>query len=75
MDPAAARLYEIGGHDGERHHPVDVNAVMLFSGLKVGEKVLVPGPRIAEAIKNHLGPEALQRCAGGGRGDTAARSS
>ncbi|MBK6543296.1 MAG: outer membrane protein assembly factor BamA [Flavobacteriales bacterium] len=52
MDPALARDYEIGGLTVSGTTTVDVNAVMLFSGLKVGEKVLVPGPRIADAIKN-----------------------
>ncbi|MBK8339810.1 MAG: hypothetical protein IPK99_07335 [Flavobacteriales bacterium] len=52
MDPALARDYEIGGLTVSGTTTVDVNAVMLFSGLKVGQNVTLPGPRIADAVRN-----------------------
>lgn len=52
MDPAVPRELEIGGLTVSGTTTVDVNAVMLFSGLKVGQTVTLPGPRIADAIRN-----------------------
>lgn len=52
MDPAVPRDLEIGGITVSGTTTVDVNAVMLFSGLKVGQTVTLPGPRIADAIRN-----------------------
>jgi len=52
MDPSVPRELEIGGITVTGTSTVDVNAVMLFSGLKVGQQVTLPGPRIADAVRN-----------------------
>jgi len=52
MDPVAPRELEIGGITVSGTSTVDVNAVMLFSGLKVGQRITLPGPRVADAVRN-----------------------
>jgi outer membrane protein insertion porin family len=52
MDPAFAQEYEIGGITVSGTKTVDANAVKLFSGLQVGDKITVPGERTARAIQN-----------------------
>lgn len=52
MDPAFAQEYEIGGITVSGTLTVDPNAVKLFTGLQVGDKVTIPGERIARAIHN-----------------------
>ena len=52
MDPNFPQEYEIGGITVSGTLVTDPNAVKLFSGLQVGEKVTVPGERITRAVKN-----------------------
>ena len=52
MDHSQPREYEIGGITVSGCVTRDANAVKLFSGLQVGDKILVPGERISEAIRN-----------------------
>ncbi len=51
MDPAHASEYEIGGITVSGTVTTDPNAVKLFTGLQVGDKVTVPGERITNAIR------------------------
>ncbi|MBP6312101.1 MAG: outer membrane protein assembly factor BamA [Flavobacteriales bacterium] len=51
MDPARASEYEIGGITISGTVTTDPNAVKLFTGLQVGDKVTVPGERITNAIR------------------------
>ena len=51
MDPAHASEYEIGGITDSGTVTTDPNAVKLFTGLQVGDKVTVPGERITNAIR------------------------
>ncbi len=44
--------YTIGGISVSGSNNFDSEAVILFTGLSVGDKVLIPGDRIAAAIKN-----------------------
>src|SRR5215207_987747 len=50
MDYAFPREYTIGGITVSGCVTRDANAVKLFSGLKVGDKIQVPGERIGRAI-------------------------
>lgn len=52
LDYAYPRDYTIGGITVSGCVTREANAVKLFSGLKVGDKITVPGQRITEAIKN-----------------------
>ncbi len=52
MDPAVPLEYEIGGITISGTKTTDPNAVKLFTGLQVGDKVTVPGERITKAIEN-----------------------
>ncbi len=52
MDPAVPQEYEIGGITVSGTKTTDPNAVKLFTGLVVGEKITVPGERITKAIEN-----------------------
>jgi len=44
--------YTIGGMTVSGSNNFDSEAVILFTGLTVGDKVMIPGDRIAQAIKN-----------------------
>ncbi|MBL7984584.1 MAG: outer membrane protein assembly factor BamA, partial [Flavobacteriales bacterium] len=50
MDPAFPKEYTIGGITVSGCVTRDANAVKLFSGLQVGDRIQVPGERIAKAI-------------------------
>ncbi|MCB0768936.1 MAG: outer membrane protein assembly factor BamA [Flavobacteriales bacterium] len=52
MDAAYPEEYEIGGITVSGTVSTDPNAVKLFTGLQVGDKVTVPGERITRAITN-----------------------
>ncbi len=52
LDYAFPREYTIGGITVSGCVTRDANAVKLFSGLQVGDKVTIPGERMAKAIKN-----------------------
>lgn len=52
MDHGLPQEYEIGGITVSGTLNTDPNAVKLFSGLLVGEKITVPGERITKAIRN-----------------------
>lgn len=52
MDPSFPQEYEIGGITVSGTLVTDPNAVKLFSGLQVGDKITVPGERITRAVKN-----------------------
>ncbi|MBL8003228.1 MAG: outer membrane protein assembly factor BamA [Flavobacteriales bacterium] len=52
LDYAFPREYTIGGITVTGCVTREPNAVKLFSGLKVGDKVNVPGQKITDAIKN-----------------------
>ncbi|WKZ65222.1 MAG: outer membrane protein assembly factor BamA [Flavobacteriales bacterium] len=52
MDYGVPQTYEIGGITVSGTRTVDPNAVKLFSGLQVGDKVEVPGDRISRAVRN-----------------------
>jgi len=52
LDYAFPREYTIGGITVSGCVTREPNAVKLFSGLKVGDKVTVPGQKITDAIKN-----------------------
>lgn len=51
MDYSYPKEYTIGGITVSGCVTRDPNAVKLFSGLKVGDKVTIPGDRIAKAIR------------------------
>ena len=52
MDYGFPQEYEIGGITVSGTVTTDPNAVKLFTGLQVGDKVMVPGERISTAIRN-----------------------
>lgn len=52
MDHAFPREYEIGGITVSGAETTDANAVKMFSGLQVGEKITVPGERITQSLRN-----------------------
>jgi outer membrane protein insertion porin family len=52
IDYAISKTYEIGGITVSGNTGTDANAVKLFAGLKVGDKIEIPGDRIPRAIKN-----------------------
>jgi outer membrane protein insertion porin family len=52
LDPNFAEEYEIGGITVSGTVTTDPNAVKLFTGLQVGDKVKVPGDKITRAVKN-----------------------
>ena len=52
MDYAFPQEYEIGGITVSGTRSTDPNAVKLFSGLQVGDKINVPGERVGQAIRN-----------------------
>lgn len=52
MDAAVPQEYEIGGITVSGTKTTDPNAVKLFTGLQVGDKVPVPGERITKALNN-----------------------
>ncbi len=51
MDANFAREYEIGGITVSGANHTDANAVKLFTNLQVGQKLMVPGPKITDAIE------------------------
>ncbi|MBX2979725.1 MAG: BamA/TamA family outer membrane protein [Flavobacteriales bacterium] len=52
MDYGFPEEYEIGGITVSGTVNTDANAVKLFAGLVVGEKIQVPGERITKAMRN-----------------------
>ncbi|MBL7963033.1 MAG: outer membrane protein assembly factor BamA [Flavobacteriales bacterium] len=52
MDHTYSREYEIGGITVSGVRTRDPNAVKLFSGLRIGDRITVPGERITQAIRN-----------------------
>ncbi|MCB9182916.1 MAG: outer membrane protein assembly factor BamA [Flavobacteriales bacterium] len=52
MDYGLPQTYEIGGITVSGLRTVDANAVKLFTGLQVGDKLEIPGERISRAIRN-----------------------
>lgn len=52
LDYAFPREYTIGGITVSGCVTREPNAVKLFSGLKVGDKISIPGQKITDAIKN-----------------------
>jgi outer membrane protein insertion porin family len=52
LDYAFPQEYEIGGLTVSGTRSTDPNAVKLFSGLQIGDKINVPGERIGQAIRN-----------------------
>ena len=52
MDAGFPQEYEIGGITVSGTVSTDPNAVKLFTGLQVGDKITVPGETITRAIKN-----------------------
>ena len=52
IDYANPVKYEIGGIVVSGTQFLDPNAILLISGLAVGETIEVPGPKISEAIQN-----------------------
>ncbi|MCU0320053.1 MAG: outer membrane protein assembly factor BamA, partial [Flavobacteriales bacterium] len=52
MDYGFPQEYEIGGITVSGTQTTDPNAIKLFSGLQVGQRITVPGDRIARAIHN-----------------------
>ncbi|MEZ4738804.1 MAG: outer membrane protein assembly factor BamA [Flavobacteriales bacterium] len=52
MDAAYPEEYEIGGITVSGTMSTDPNAVKLFTGLIVGDRITVPGERITRAINN-----------------------
>ncbi len=52
LDPGFPQEYEIGGITVSGTLSTDPNAVKLFTGLQVGDKIKVPGDKITNAIKN-----------------------
>ena len=52
MDYGFPEEYEIGGISVSGTLSTDPNAVKLFTGLQVGDKITVPGERISKAIRN-----------------------
>jgi outer membrane protein insertion porin family len=52
MDYGVPQTYEIGGITVSGTQSVDANAVKLFSGLQVGDKLEIPGDRISRAVRN-----------------------
>ena len=52
MDYGFPQEYEIGGITVSGTQSTDPNAIKLFSGLQVGDRITVPGDRIARAIRN-----------------------
>jgi len=52
MDYGFPEEYEIGGITVSGTLATDPNAVKLFTGLQVGDKITIPGERISKAIRN-----------------------
>lgn len=52
FDGAVPVEYEIGGITVSGTRTTDPNAVKLFTGLQVGDKVTIPGERITKALQN-----------------------
>lgn len=52
LDHAVPQEYEIGGITVSGTLTTDANAVKLFTGLQVGDKITIPGERISRAIHN-----------------------
>src|SRR5690606_18492662 len=52
MDHRFPQEYEIGGITVTGTLTTDPNAVKLFTGLQVGDKIQVPGEAISRAIRN-----------------------
>ncbi|HOZ40402.1 MAG TPA: outer membrane protein assembly factor BamA [Flavobacteriales bacterium] len=52
MDYGFPEEYEIGGITVSGTLSTDPNAVKLFTGLQVGDKITIPGDRISRAIRN-----------------------
>ena len=50
LDPAVPQEYEIGGITVSGTKTTDPNAVKLFTGLSVGDKITVPGERVTKAL-------------------------
>ncbi|MBK9290931.1 MAG: BamA/TamA family outer membrane protein [Bacteroidetes bacterium] len=51
FDYARPREYEIGGITVEGVQYLDPNVLIMLSGLKVGDRIKVPGDRITDAIR------------------------
>jgi hypothetical protein len=67
--PGFPEEYEIGGITVSGTLSTDPNAVKLFTGLQVGDKITVPGDRIT-GHREPVGATALQRRAHRGRRGT-----
>lgn len=52
VDYDTPRTYEIGGITVSGSENFDTQAIILFSGLKVGNRIDIPGEAISKAIKN-----------------------
>jgi outer membrane protein insertion porin family len=52
LDPSFPQEYEIGGITVSGTLTTDPNAVKLFTGLQVGDKIQVPGDKITRAVRN-----------------------
>jgi len=52
IDLSIPREYEIGGITVSGASNFDTEAVILFTGLSIGDRLQIPGDRIAKAIKN-----------------------
>ncbi len=52
IDYRTPREYTIGGLTVSGARNFDSQAILLFSGLSVGQKITIPGDQVSEAIKN-----------------------
>lgn len=52
VDYDSPQEYEIGGITVSGSENFDTQAIILFSGLQVGDRIDIPGERIGKAIKN-----------------------
>ena len=52
VDYRSPREYTIGGITVSGARNFDTQAIILFSGLTIGEKITIPGDQISQAIKN-----------------------
>lgn len=52
VDYASKKTYEIGGIEVKGAEQRDRNAIKSIAGLKVGQKISIPGPEISKGIKS-----------------------
>ena len=52
LDYANPQEYNIGGITVAGNYNYDANTIKVLSGLAVGDRILIPGDKIARAIKN-----------------------